>query len=139
MRRIELTEIASADLKSIRRYSLRTWGPDRTAQYMTALRDTMKGLLAGTVVSRDRDDLRPRLKMAASGATVCSSKPTHHASLSFACFTTRWTICVTSKLPPALTRTGESVQAARLSSSTAFSQGTHEVPTAGHQGRRSIW
>ena len=54
MRHIDLTEIAGADLKSIRRYSQRTWGPDRTAQYMAALRD-------------NRDDLRPGLQMAISG------------------------------------------------------------------------
>jgi toxin ParE1/3/4 len=34
---------------------------------MAALRDTMKGLLAGTVISRSRDDLRPGLQMASSG------------------------------------------------------------------------
>jgi toxin ParE1/3/4 len=67
VRHLDLTEIARADLKSIRRYSQRTWGPDRTAQYMAALRDTMKGLLAGTIVSRNRDDLRPGLQMATSG------------------------------------------------------------------------
>jgi toxin ParE1/3/4 len=67
VRHLDLTEIARADLKSIRRYSQRTWGPDRTAQYMAALRDTLKGLLAGTVVSRTRDDLRPGLQMATSG------------------------------------------------------------------------
>jgi toxin ParE1/3/4 len=67
VRHLELTEIARADLKSIRRYSQRTWGSDRTAQYMTALRDTLKGLLAGTVISRHRDDLRPGLQMATSG------------------------------------------------------------------------
>ena len=67
MRRLELTEIARADLKSIRRYSLRTWGPDQTVQYMAALRDTMKGLVAGTVLSRDRHDLRSGLQMATSG------------------------------------------------------------------------
>ena len=32
---------------------------------MAALRETMKGLLAGTVVSHNRDDLRPGLQMAA--------------------------------------------------------------------------
>ena len=67
MRRLELTAIARADLRSIRRYSERTWGSDRTAEYMTALRDTMKGLLADTVVSRNRNDLRPGLQMATSG------------------------------------------------------------------------
>jgi toxin ParE1/3/4 len=67
VRHLELTEIARADLKSIRRYSQRTWGPDLTVQYMAALRDTMKGLLAGTAVSRHRDDLRPGLLMATSG------------------------------------------------------------------------
>jgi toxin ParE1/3/4 len=67
VRRLELTEIARADLKSIRRYSQRTWGSDRTIQYMAGLRDTMKGLVAGTVVSRNRDDLKPGLQMASSG------------------------------------------------------------------------
>ena len=67
MRRLELTEIARADLKSIRRYSLRTWGLERTVQYMAALRETIKGLVAGTVPSRERDDLRPGLHLATSG------------------------------------------------------------------------
>lgn len=67
MKHLELTEIARADLKSIRRYSQRTWGPDRTAQYMEALRETLKGLVAGTVISRTRDDLRPGLQMATTG------------------------------------------------------------------------
>jgi toxin ParE1/3/4 len=67
VRRLDLTEIARADLASIRRYSKRTWGPDRTVQYIAELRDTMKGLVAGTVVSRSRDDLRPGLQMAISG------------------------------------------------------------------------
>lgn len=66
MRRLDLTEIARADLKSIQRYSHRTWGPDRTVHYMAALRDTMKGLVAGTVISRSRDDLRLGLQMATS-------------------------------------------------------------------------
>ena len=38
--------------------------------------------------------------------------------------TTGWTTSVTSKLTPALAGTGESAQAARLSSSTARNQGT---------------
>ncbi len=67
MRRLEFAEIARSDLKSIRRYSQRTWGLERTVQYIAALRDTMKGLVAGTVVSRERDDLRPGLHMATSG------------------------------------------------------------------------
>ena len=67
MKRVDFTEIARADLKSIRRYSQKIWGPDRTVQYMAGLRDTMKGLVAGTVVSRNRDDLRPGLQMATSG------------------------------------------------------------------------
>lgn len=67
MRHLDLTEIARADLKSIRRYSQKAWGPDRTAEYMAALRDSMKGLLTGRVVGRNRDDLRPGLQMAACG------------------------------------------------------------------------
>lgn len=67
MRRLDLTEIAREDLKSIRRYSQTAWGSDRTVRYMAELRDVMKGLRAGTVVSRNRDDLRPGLHMATSG------------------------------------------------------------------------
>lgn len=45
----------------------RTWGDERTARYMAALRDTMKGLLSGCAIGRERDDLRPGLQMTASG------------------------------------------------------------------------
>ena len=67
MKRLVLTEIARADLARIRRYSTRTWGRDQTAKYMDALRDTMKGLVLGTGVTRARDDLRPGIQMATSG------------------------------------------------------------------------
>lgn len=67
MKRLVLTEIARADLASIRRYSTRTWGRDQTAKYMDGLRDTMKGLLRGTVVTRARDDLGPDIQMATGG------------------------------------------------------------------------
>jgi toxin ParE1/3/4 len=67
VKRLVLTEIARADLASIRRYSTRTWGRDQTTKYMDALRDTMKDLLRGTVVTRPRDDLRPAIQMATSG------------------------------------------------------------------------
>lgn len=67
MKRLVLTEIARADLASIRRYSTRTWGRDQTSKYVDALRDTMKGLVRGTVIARPRDDLRPGILMVASG------------------------------------------------------------------------
>lgn len=67
MKRLVLTEIARADLASVRRYSMRTWGPDQTYKYMDALRDTMKGLVRGTVITRLRDDLRAGILMATSG------------------------------------------------------------------------
>ena len=67
MRRLELTEIARADLKSIRRYSTRTWGQDQTSRFMGAIRDTLKDVVRDTVVTRNRDDLGPGLQMATSG------------------------------------------------------------------------
>lgn len=67
MKRLVLTEIAKADLASIRRYSTRTWGRDQTSRYIDDLRDTMKGLVRGTVITRARDDLRPGVLMATSG------------------------------------------------------------------------
>ena len=56
MRRLELTERARADLTSIRRYSLRSWGTERTDRYMMALRDAMKDLVSGRGVGRERED-----------------------------------------------------------------------------------
>ena len=67
MRRLDLTRIAQADLKSIRRCSGRTWGSERTERYLADRRDTMKGIVTGAVVSRERADLRPGLRMATSG------------------------------------------------------------------------
>jgi toxin ParE1/3/4 len=67
VKRLVLTNIALADLQSIRRYSTRTWGRDQTVRYMDRLRDTLKGLVGGTVVARNRDDLKPGLHMAISG------------------------------------------------------------------------
>lgn len=67
MKRLVLTEIARADLAKIRRYSTRTWGRDQTGKYMDVLRDTVKGLVLGTVITRGRDDLKPGILMAKSG------------------------------------------------------------------------
>jgi hypothetical protein len=39
VRRLELTEIAPGDVKSIRRSSSRAWGQDRTLRYMDERRD----------------------------------------------------------------------------------------------------
>jgi toxin ParE1/3/4 len=67
VKRLVIAETARADLASIRRYSTRTWGRDQTSKYMDALRDTMKGVVLGTVFTRPRDDLRPAIQMATSG------------------------------------------------------------------------
>jgi toxin ParE1/3/4 len=67
VKRLVLTEIARADLAKIRRYSTRRWGPDQTTKYMDALRETMKGLVRGTVVTRTRDDLTTAIQMTSSG------------------------------------------------------------------------
>ena len=67
MKRLALTEIARADLASIRRYSTRIWGREQTTTYMDALRDAMKGIARGTVASRARDDIRPGIRMATCG------------------------------------------------------------------------
>lgn len=75
MKRLVLAEIARADLASIRRYSTRTWGHEQTVKYMHALRDTMKGLVRGTVVTRARDDLRPAVQMASSGRHTIALVP----------------------------------------------------------------
>jgi toxin ParE1/3/4 len=38
-----------------------------TSRYIGAIRDPLKGLVRGTVLIRNRDDLRPGLQMATSG------------------------------------------------------------------------
>jgi toxin ParE1/3/4 len=81
VRRLELTESARADLTSIRRYSLRSWGTERTDRYMMALRDAMKDLVSGRGVGREREDLRPRLRMTASGRHCISLRQTVHECL----------------------------------------------------------
>jgi plasmid stabilization system protein ParE len=95
VKRLVLTEIARADLASIRRYSTRTWGRDQTIQYMDALRDTMKGLVRGTVVTRARVDLRPGIQMATSGRHCSFFEADESRSSSFASCTTAWTTAVT--------------------------------------------
>ena len=70
MKRLVLTEIAKSDLASIRRYSTRIWGRDQTSKYIDDLRDTMKALVRGTVVTRPRQDLGPGVLMATSGRHI---------------------------------------------------------------------
>jgi len=67
---------------------------------MAALRDTIKGLLGDTVVSRNRDDLRPGLQMATSGRHCVFFETDQSPSLSPVCSTTGSTTSVTSKLKP---------------------------------------
>jgi toxin ParE1/3/4 len=81
VRRLQLTEIAQADLKSIRRYSERRWGSEQTGHYLSALQNTMKRLAAGTTASRARDDLRPGLQMVASGRHCIFFEPDEHRVL----------------------------------------------------------
>ena len=75
----------------------------------------MNGLLAGTVVSRNRDDLRPGVQMATSGRRCVFFEADQSRILSSVCSTTGWTISVTSKLTPGPTGTCKSAQARRSS------------------------
>ena len=95
MKRLVLAEIARADLASIRRYSTRTWGRDQTSKYMDALRDTMKGLVRGTVFTRTRDDLRPAIQMARSGSHSIFFEVEESRILIVRAFTRVWTTAAT--------------------------------------------
>jgi plasmid stabilization system protein ParE len=44
---------------------------------MAGLRETMKGLVGGTVVSRERNDLKPGLRMTASGGHCVETNESH--------------------------------------------------------------
>src|SRR5258708_19580435 len=86
---------------------------------MAALRDTIKGLLGSTVVSRNRDDLRPGLQMATCGGHCVFFEADQSRVLVVRVRHDRMDYQRHLDADAAPDRTGESAQAARLSPSQA--------------------
>ncbi len=86
---------------------------------MAALRDTIKGLLGSTVVSRNRDDLRPGLQMATCGRHCVFFEADQSRVLVVRVLHDRMDDQRHLDADAGPDRTGESAQAARLSPSQA--------------------
>lgn len=68
--KLELTEAALADLRSIRRYTLKAWGKAQEERYIDLLWEKFSQLLAEPERYRFRDDLFSRCQIAAVGKHV---------------------------------------------------------------------
>ena len=59
-----LTDEAEADLRSIIRYTRKTWGADRVRRYVGLLERSMAQLAAGEGAFRELGNIHPALRMA---------------------------------------------------------------------------
>ena len=67
---LELTDAALADLRSIRSYTLETWGEEQEDKYLDELWSRFEELLADPQRWRSRDDLFPGCQLAPQGKHV---------------------------------------------------------------------
>jgi toxin ParE1/3/4 len=68
--KIDFTDAAIADLKSIRNYTLDQWGPDQEQAYMDAMWSKFEELTSAPERFRNREDLFPECQIAAQGKHV---------------------------------------------------------------------
>ncbi len=68
--KLELTEAAVEDLRSIRDYTLEQWGSEQEEIYLDGLWDRLLALAANPDRSRSREDLFQGCKIAAHGKHV---------------------------------------------------------------------
>lgn len=61
-RRLEFTEDAQLDLRSLLRYTNRTWGPEQRDRYADRMTRTIDELLAHPHLGPARDDIAPGLR-----------------------------------------------------------------------------
>lgn len=69
MKGFVLSPAAQADLDGIWDYTVKRWGQEQAARYLTDIRDTCRGLVAGTEHSRPCD-VRPGYHKCRSGSHV---------------------------------------------------------------------
>ena len=67
---LDLTDAALADLRSIRTYTLETWGEKQEDKYLNELWSRFEELLADPQRWRSRDDLFPGCQLAPHGKHV---------------------------------------------------------------------
>lgn len=68
--KLELTEAALEDLRSIRAYTLETWGPRQEQIYLESLWEKFRQILQHPDRFRQRPDLFPECQLAAEGRHV---------------------------------------------------------------------
>lgn len=65
-----LARLAESDLKSIIRYTMKTWGPAQTVRYRQGLQDCFQLLADNPSVGRRCDSIRPGLRRFEHGKHV---------------------------------------------------------------------
>lgn len=68
--KIDFTDAAIADLKSIRNYTLDQWGPNQEQAYIDAMWSKFEELTSAPERFRKREDLFPGCQIAAQGKHV---------------------------------------------------------------------
>ncbi len=68
--RLELTDAAVSDLKSIREYTLETWGEEQEDRYLEAMWNRFETILSNPQQFRFRRDLFPDCQLASQGKHV---------------------------------------------------------------------
>ena len=67
---LEFTQAALADLRSIRAYTLDTWGSEQEQKYLDSLWGRFEEILNGPAKWRRRDDLFPNCQLAPHGKHI---------------------------------------------------------------------
>jgi toxin ParE1/3/4 len=68
--KLTFTQAALADLRSIRAYTLETWGPDQEERYLNNIWAKMESIRLDPTLFRLRIDLFPGCRIAAEGKHV---------------------------------------------------------------------
>jgi len=81
--KLQLTKAALGDLRSIRAYTLETWGPDQEQRYLAQIWSRFEDLRQNPERYRLRPDLFPGCRIAAEGKHVILFR-THEGHLEIA-------------------------------------------------------
>jgi toxin ParE1/3/4 len=68
--KLDVSEDARADIRSIHKYSVKQWGSYRAGEYIDDLRDRMKALARGELSGTRADDVAQGLRRQVSGSHV---------------------------------------------------------------------
>jgi toxin ParE1/3/4 len=79
MKRLDVSQAASDDLREIAGYTERTWGPAQKRRYMAEIQTLFARLRNGTGIGRQRDDIGPGYRSANVGRHIVFYKETEEA------------------------------------------------------------